>query len=139
MNIRHLQNFITIAEYGSFSRASSIIGVAQPSLGRQIQQLEQICGTKLFYRHGRGVSLTPEGQTFLARVQPLMDQLATVTHDLATPEQRLKGTVTIGMTSTVTLLLGLALLNKVKAVAPEIKLNFVSGYSGYIHASNTPR
>jgi len=133
VNLKHLRNFMIIAEHGSFSRASSVIGVAQPALGRQIQQLENYCRAKLFYRHGRGVSLTPEGTIFLARIRPLLKDLASVTEGLSRDKQRLKGVVTIGMTSTVVAFLGLPLLKAIKALAPDIKLNFVSAYSGYIH------
>ena len=133
VNLKHLRNFMIIAEHGSFSRASSVIGVAQPALGRQIQQLEAQCRTKLFYRHGRGVSLTPEGAIFLTRIRPLLKDLAAVTEGLSRDKQHLKGVVTIGMTSTVVAFLGLPLLKTIKALAPDIKLNFVSAYSGYIH------
>lgn len=84
-----------MADHGSFSRASSIIGVAQPTLVRQVQRLEEDCGAKLFYWLGRGVTLRPEGELFAERVRPL--------------------------------------LQKLRVIAPGIRLNFLTGYSGYVH------
>ena len=48
MEIKRLEHFLMVAEHGSFSRASTVIGIAQPALGRQIQKLEQECGCRLF-------------------------------------------------------------------------------------------
>lgn len=133
MDLRRLEYFLLVADYGSFSRASSIIGVAQPALGRQVQRLEETCGVKLFYRHGRGVSLTPEGQIFADRVRPLVKKLAVVTEGLSADERPLSGVVTIGLTPTMMSLMGLPLLQRMRKIAPGVKLNFLTGYSGYVH------
>lgn len=133
MDLKRLEYFLLVADQGSFSRASSIIGVAQPALGRQVQRLEEACGVRLLYRHGRGVSLTPEGQIFADRVRPLVKKLAAATEGLNALERPLSGVVTIGMTPTMTSLMGLPLLKKLREIAPGIRLNFLTGYSGYIH------
>ena len=133
MDIKRLEYFLLVADHGSFSRASSIIGVAQPALGRQVQRLEEDCGAKLFYRHGRGVTLTPEGELFAQRVRPLLRQLAEAKVDLSAAEWPLSGSITIGLTPTVMSLLGLPLLQKLRTIAPGIRLNFLTGYSGYVH------
>src|SRR3546814_1928546 len=83
VDLKRLEYFLSVAEHGSFSRAASVIGVAQPALGRQVQRLEEACGTKLFYRHGRGVSLTREGEVYAQRIRPLLQQLSAAAADLA--------------------------------------------------------
>lgn len=133
MDLKRLEYFLSVAEHGSFSRAASVIGVAQPALGRQVQRLEESCGARLFYRHGRGVSLTPEGETFAARVRPLLRELANASQGLANNERPLSGVVTIGMTPTVMSLIGLPLIRWMRELAPGVKLNFLAGYSGYVH------
>jgi LysR family nitrogen assimilation transcriptional regulator len=133
MDLKRLEYFLLVAEHGSFSRAASVIGVAQPALGRQVQKLEESCGVKLFYRHGRGVSLTPEGQTYAARVKPLLSELAGASDGLGYRERPLSGVVTIGMTPTVMSLIGLPLIRWMRELAPGIRLNFLAGYSGYVH------
>ncbi len=133
MDLKRLEYFLLVADYGSFSKASSVVGVAQPALGRQVQRLEEECGAKLLYRHGRGVSLTPEGEIFSERIRPLLKKLALAADGLSQAERPLSGSVTLGLTPTMMSLMGLPLLQKMRAIAPGIKLNFLTGYSGYVH------
>jgi len=133
VDLKRLEYFLSVAEHGSFSRAASVIGVAQPALGRQVQRLEEACGTRLFYRHGRGVSLTREGEVYAQRIRPLLQQLGVAAADLAADTAPLAGVVTVGLTPTVMSLIGLPLLQRMRAIAPGVKLNFLTGYSGYVH------
>src|SRR5260370_414932 len=82
---------------GSSSKAATVLGIAQPALGRQIQKLEEECGVRLFYRHGRGVSPTPEGETLLERARPLVRQLASIPADLQSERDSPCGQVTVGL------------------------------------------
>jgi LysR family hca operon transcriptional activator len=65
MELRHLRYFIAVAEEGSFTRAARRLHTAQPSLSRQVQDLEQIVGSALLTRSSRRVALTGVGQVFL--------------------------------------------------------------------------
>lgn len=58
---RNLQNFLAVAEAGSFSGASAKFGISQPALSKSIQKLEGLYGVELFERQARGVILTPFG------------------------------------------------------------------------------
>src|SRR5690606_6830651 len=133
MDLTRLEYFLLVADHGSFSRASSVIGIAQPALGRQVKPLDSECGARLFYRHGRGVTLTPEGQLYAERIRPLLQQLAQATEGLASAQQPITGSITLGLTPTMMVLLGLPLIRAVRDAAPGVKLNFLTGYSGYVH------
>lgn len=133
VDFKRLEYFLSVAEHGSFSRAASVIGVAQPALGRQVQRLEESCGARLFYRHGRGVALTPEGEAFRLRIQPLMRELGAAMNGLADPAREVSGQVRIGMTPTILSLIGLPLIQHLQERHPALRLNFLSGYSGYVH------
>jgi DNA-binding transcriptional LysR family regulator len=61
MNLRQLGYFLKIAELQSFTRAANVLHVAQPSLSRQIQPLEQDLGVLLFVRSDKGAKLTEAG------------------------------------------------------------------------------
>lgn len=61
---RALEYFLTIVEYGSFSRAAEALHVSQPSLSQQIKQLESLLQTRLLIRPGRTVRLTDAGEIF---------------------------------------------------------------------------
>lgn len=133
MNLKRIEYLLQVAEQGSFSRAAAVLGIAQPSLGRQVQKLEDECGVRLLYRHGRGVALTPEGEQFVAQVQPLLSQLQQVTADMRASKAQVVGEVAVGMSPTTVSFLGQRLFNAVRHRFPGIRLNVVEGYSGYIH------
>ena len=65
MDIRHLRTFAVVAEHGTVSKASTLLGVAQPALSRQIKDLETELDVKLFDRIRRRLVLTNEGQLLL--------------------------------------------------------------------------
>ena len=60
--------FYTVARFGSFTKAASVLLASQPNLTRTIRNLESALGCTLFVRSNRGVSLTPEGEKLFARV-----------------------------------------------------------------------
>lgn len=64
MELRILKYFIAVAEHGSISAAAREVHVAQPSISRQIRQLEQNLGAALFERGYGGLTLTPAGERF---------------------------------------------------------------------------
>lgn len=76
MELRHLRYFCSVAEHHSFSRASASLRVAQPSLSRQIRDLETDVGVKLFIRSSAGVRLTDAGEVFFQHATRLLSHLA---------------------------------------------------------------
>ena len=66
MELRHLRYFVAVAEEGSLTNAAGRrLHTAQPSLGRQIRDLEIEVGVPLLLRRARGIELTPAGRVFL--------------------------------------------------------------------------
>lgn len=66
MELRHLRYFVAVAEAGSFTDAAEkILHTSQPSLSRQVRDLEEEVGTSLLVRNARGVELTTAGKAFL--------------------------------------------------------------------------
>jgi DNA-binding transcriptional LysR family regulator len=72
MDLRHARTFVTVAELGTVSKAAVRLCVAQPALSRQISNLEQELGLKLFDRVGRRLVLTGEGEQLLGDCRDLL-------------------------------------------------------------------
>ena len=75
MDLRHLRYFIAVAEEGSLTvAAEKRLHTAQPSLSRQIRDLEAELGCDLLIRSVRGVELTPAGKVFLDHARGVLVQ-----------------------------------------------------------------
>jgi DNA-binding transcriptional LysR family regulator len=72
VNLRALRTFVTTAESGRLSRASTKLNVSQPAASRQIQTLESELGVRLFHRVGRTLQLTAEGEDILHQSRRLL-------------------------------------------------------------------
>ena len=76
MELRHLRYFIAVAEEGSLTLAAERrLHTAQPSLSRQIRDLELEVGAQLLIRGPRGVELTPAGRAFLDHARLALSQV----------------------------------------------------------------
>jgi DNA-binding transcriptional LysR family regulator len=73
MDLRHTRTFVTVAELGTVSKAALRLRIAQPALSRQISDLEQELGLKLFDRVGRRLLLTGEGEQLLSDCRGLLN------------------------------------------------------------------
>lgn len=74
MTLTQLNYFITIAEVKSINKAAEQLYVSQPSLTSAVRELEKELGITLFYRSGRGVTLTNDGSEFLLYARQLIGQ-----------------------------------------------------------------
>src|ERR1700688_1608718 len=72
MELRHLRYFVAVAEALSFTKAAGKLHTAQPSLTRQIKDLEEEIGVRLLNRTKQQVSLIDEGSSFLAAAKRVL-------------------------------------------------------------------
>jgi LysR family transcriptional regulator, hca operon transcriptional activator len=76
MELRHLRYFVAVAEAGSLTvAAEQTLHTSQPSLSRQIRDLEDEVGARLLTRRARGIDLTPAGRAFLDHVRSALSQV----------------------------------------------------------------
>lgn len=73
MHLNQIKSFITVSQVLNFTNAARQNGVPQSTISRQINDLEQQLGVKLFYRTRRDVRLTQEGRAFLPYAQEILD------------------------------------------------------------------
>ena len=74
MELRHLRYYVAVAEALNFTKAAALLRVAQPALSRQVRDLEDEIGVDLLIRSPRGVTLTAEGNLFLAEARDLLQR-----------------------------------------------------------------
>jgi LysR family transcriptional regulator, hca operon transcriptional activator len=80
VELRHLRYFVAVAEAGSVTVAAAReLHTSQPSLSRQIRDLEDEVGARLLTRRARGIELTPAGRAFLHHARSVLSQVAAAT------------------------------------------------------------
>ncbi|GMG83705.1 LysR family transcriptional regulator [Paralimibaculum aggregatum] len=87
--------FLVTAEEGSLSAAARALGMAQPTLGRQVAALETELGVALFERVGRGLVLTPSGLELMEHVRAMGEAASRVSLAASGQSQSVEGTVSI--------------------------------------------
>jgi LysR family nitrogen assimilation transcriptional regulator len=132
MNLRALRYFVYVAEARSFSKAAVQLGIAQPALSRQIRKLEDELGLELIVRAGRQLELTEAGLLLLQRAHSLIRQVAQTADDVRAHGSRIRGALTIGVSPTVSEVVGPGIVRECAARYPEVRLNFVEGFSAFI-------
>ena len=75
MELRHLRYFVQVAEEQHYGRAAERLRIAQPALSRQIQDLEEEIGFKLFDRLPRGVKISAAGKSFLVDARRILHEV----------------------------------------------------------------
>lgn len=127
MEIRQIRYFVEIAERGSFSCAARALAVTQPALSRQISLLEESLSERLFYRNGRGVTINPAGEVFLAHARAVLKRLDCAQRDVSALRRVPQGEVTLGLPSSVSATLVRRLVVKLAEDCPRIKLHVEEG------------
>jgi DNA-binding transcriptional LysR family regulator len=101
MELRHLRYFVAVGEDQHYGRASRRLGVAQPALSRQIQDLETEIGFKLFDRMPRGVKLSAAGELFLKDARRILQDVGDATTRAARLARGQSGTLRVGFAENV--------------------------------------
>lgn len=129
MDIAALRLFATVGQLNSFSKAAVILGVAQPTVSRVIGDLERHFGGPLFYRTGRGVTLTDLGAIALPRAQALVREAEQLTEDVRSFQGSPSGMVVLGaLPSTVAPLLA-ELHMELRERLPDVRLRVYEAFS----------
>ena len=100
MELRHLRYFVVVGEEQHYGRAAQRLRVAQPALSRQIQDLEEEVGFKLFDRLSRGVKISPAGKSFLEDARRILQQVDEATIRAGRVARGQSGTLRVGFAET---------------------------------------
>lgn len=96
MDTRLLEYFLAVAKYGNITRASEQLHVTQPTISRQLMDLEEALGTPLLIRGKRQVTLTEAGILFQQRAEEIISLMEKTMRDVIDQDDLLGGTVTLG-------------------------------------------
>lgn len=121
--------FLVTAEEGSLSAAARALGMAQPTLGRQVDALEQELGVVLFERVGRGLELTPSGMELLDHVRAMGDAANKVSLSAAGQSQVIEGPICIAASETYASILLPPIVAKLRVMEPGISIEIVASNS----------
>jgi len=133
MEIKQLRYFTQVAESGSFLRAAAALGVAQPTLSRQISRLERNLGTVLLVRHVRGVELTEAGARLRDHAHDILRAVDTALRDLDEVKSVPRGQIALGVTPTLVHLLIPPLTRAFRAQHPAVSIKVAEGLSGHVY------
>ncbi|PLK26785.1 LysR family transcriptional regulator [Novosphingobium sp. TH158] len=132
MDFKRLGYFAVVAELGSLSKTSAQVGIAQPSLSRQMRMLEEELGVPLFIRGPRGMALTPAGQLLYTRIVDPLREIGHAIYEVRSLPTQGRGEVVLGMPPSMVQAIAGAVARRVTTFAPKISLRLVDAYSGYL-------
>lgn len=132
MDIRQLRYFIAIVEQKSFSRAASLLNIAQPALSLHVRNMEAHLGTSLLLRSPKGVVPTEAGEILLRNARIILDQLALVQEEIRGQENDPAGEVRLGLPGTISQHLAVPLIMAARARYPRLKLRIAEAMSGFV-------
>ncbi|MDT2661921.1 LysR family transcriptional regulator [Enterococcus hulanensis] len=130
MEIRLLRYFWAVAQEGNISRASRILNITQPTLSRQIKELEERIGAPLFHREKNRLRLTKDGYFLKERAEEILalDEKLEQAFSAQRNEQ-LSGTISIGCVEADNSDTVAMLLEELISDYPQIQFNLVTGTS----------
>jgi DNA-binding transcriptional LysR family regulator len=120
MELRHLKYFIAVAEELHFARAAGRLHIAQPSLSKQIKQLEQELGFPLFYRTKQRVELLDAGHVFLDEAHRILRQAENAVESARRTHTGQSGRLLIGFSASATLEVLPKVLRKYLELYPNV-------------------
>lgn len=117
--------FIVAAEEGSLSAAARALGVAQPTLGRQVEQLEEELGLSLFERDRRGIQLTPAGLKLKEHARNMVKAAAGFSLAAAGQATSIDGKISIAASETIAAVMLPPMIAELRLVEPSIEIDLV--------------
>jgi DNA-binding transcriptional LysR family regulator len=123
MELRQLRSLLVLAEELHFGRAADRLGIAQPALSRQIQQLETELQSPLFVRSPRAVTLTEMGREFVAGIGPAIQQLESAVANSIGFARATRGRLRIGSCSNLSYRFTPALLERLHQVSSQVRID----------------
>lgn len=127
MELRELKYFLAVAEEQSITRAAERLYIAQPSLSKQMQNLEKEVGKPLLIRGKRQVTLTETGRLLKKRAQEMLDLYEKTQEEIFSPDDDVRGEVNIGGGESYAVQTVAKAAGALQRDYPAVRFNFFSG------------
>jgi LysR family nitrogen assimilation transcriptional regulator len=133
MDLKQLEYFVAVVDLGGFSRASRLLGVAQPAISRQVRSLEVELRQTLLRRNGRGALPTEAGKRLLDHARSILQQVERARREVDEVKGAPVGHVVVGLPPTLALALTATIVREFKRRYPRASVSIVEGLSVHIH------
>lgn len=127
MELRVLQYFLTVAREQSVSRAAEYLHLTQPTLSRQLKDLEEELGKQLFIRGNRKITLTDEGMILRKRAEEILKLVQKTEHEITLNDKSVAGDIHIGAGETDAIRILAKATKQLQEKHPKICINISSG------------
>lgn len=131
-DLRQIKYFVQVARLKSFTKAATVLNVAQPALSRQIKLLEEELGTKLLFRTTREVSLTADGERLLEMGGGLLEQMQRIYDTMQNGSTHPHGDINVGVPPSLASSVGRFVFEKCREEFPDIRLRVIEGLSIFL-------
>ena len=127
MDIRTMQYYLAVVREGTISAAAEALHVAQPSLSRQMKELEAELGATLFERGNRKITLTEEGMVLRKRAEEMVRLMQMTEEEISQVKNHVSGTVRIGAGESYSFHYLSRTAAELAAEHPDIRFHITSG------------
>ncbi|MDO5296219.1 MAG: LysR family transcriptional regulator [bacterium] len=127
MDMRTMQYYLAVVREGTISAAAEVLHVAQPSLSRQMKELEAELGVSLFERGNRRIALTEEGRVLRKRAEEMVRLMQMTKDEIAQIKNHISGSVRIGAGESISFHYLARAAAEIAQEHPEIRFHIISG------------
>lgn len=127
MELRVLQYFLAVTREQSISGAAESLHLSQPTLSRQLKDMEEELGKQLLIRGNRRITLTEEGMILRKRAEEIIELVQKAEHEIATSDEFIAGDITIGAGETDGVRFLAQTTKTLQEYYPDIHLHIISG------------
>ena len=127
MELRILRYFLTVAREETTTRAADVLHITQPTLSRQLAQLEYELGVKLFEHRGRRIVLTADGLLLRRRAEEILELVDKTEQEMGQHEENLQGTIHIGHGEFSSMNVLADCIAEFSKAYPLVRISFFSG------------
>lgn len=127
MEIRVLEYFLAVAREQSFSKAAEALHLTQPTLSRQLKDLEQELGKPLFIRSSKKLTLTDDGMILRKRAEEIINLVKKTENEVNNDSEQISGDIYIGAGETEAVRILAKSFKKLINEHPDLHLNITSG------------